>query len=303
MTRRSILQALMSGNYYIGYYPSLAHALGAPSAAIFLAKIAEWEPYSSDGWVFRKGEDLYQETGMTRDMQRTARRILVKKGVMAEDNKQVHGKLMYKIDWERLEEVLQEYESSQPLVENPHLHWEIPPSTIGNNPISINSVRNNDKEEVVPTPIAPTPFTLFCDLMIAEGLEVTDHDRTAVAGNLGKVAKSLKDGETIGKVIRHMIDRRVRGIELSPQRALNDVRTGIVNSAKNPPSSDEVIKAFEAEEDRLVKKKSYLGYEWDFTRPERPPWQVMKALGESDAEQEKIWKRMRKIALEAAKGE
>lgn len=68
-------------------------------------------------------------------------------------------------------------------------------------------------------------------------------------------------------------------------------------------SPPEVIEAFESSRDDMVKSKAYVGYEWDFTEPRQPPLVTLKKLGNSPEEQERIWKRMKRIAREAAEAE
>lgn len=104
------LKALLSDEFYIPYFPTMAHALGGPSLAVFITYLAKWEKYSEDGWVFRTQDEIFEDTALSPEMQRGARSKLVAAEIIEQERRGVPGRWFYRIDWANLEATLQTWE-------------------------------------------------------------------------------------------------------------------------------------------------------------------------------------------------
>lgn len=99
----------------VAYYPSMAHALGDQKCALFLSNFYYWEGKQSneEGWIYKSQAEILRETGLTRTMQETARKKLVKIGIMTEQKKGNPGTMHYKFDWDKFNSILYKYYSEQ----------------------------------------------------------------------------------------------------------------------------------------------------------------------------------------------
>ena len=91
----------------IAYRPNLARLLGGVIAEIFFEQIFYWQDKSdSELGVYKTQEELEIETGLSRKEQETARKLLREKGVLIETHKRLEHRMYYKIDCEKLDELL-----------------------------------------------------------------------------------------------------------------------------------------------------------------------------------------------------
>jgi len=106
----------------IAYHPILAKVLGSVTAALFVSQIGYWSDKgaSKDGWIWKTQDEMTDETGLSRYEQETARRIAREKGVLTEQRKGVPARLFYKIDWDALTVLIDEYQQSS-MRETPNL--------------------------------------------------------------------------------------------------------------------------------------------------------------------------------------
>ena len=80
------------------YRPDLALFLGSQNAAIFYQRILDVVCYfeersilRKDGFVYKAHDELTKETGLSRQQQRSARRLLVKEGWLEEKVHRANG--------------------------------------------------------------------------------------------------------------------------------------------------------------------------------------------------------------------
>jgi hypothetical protein len=75
---------LEDGGRPVAYYPSLALVLGGVKEAISLCQLIYWTGKQSDkdGWIYKQSNEVKQETGLSWKEQKTARRNLIKLGVL-----------------------------------------------------------------------------------------------------------------------------------------------------------------------------------------------------------------------------
>lgn len=91
----------------IAYRPNLARLFGGVIAEVFFEQIFYWQDKSdSELGVYKTQEELEIETGLSRKEQETARKLLREKGVLIETYKRLEHRLYYKIDCDKLDELL-----------------------------------------------------------------------------------------------------------------------------------------------------------------------------------------------------
>ncbi|WP_175725461.1 hypothetical protein [Burkholderia ambifaria] len=92
----------------VAYYPGLVKHLGSVNAVLFFSQIFYWQDKAaSDLGVYKTVEEIETETGMTYREQATARKQLVERGVLVETNKRLEHRVYYRIDLDRLNEILE----------------------------------------------------------------------------------------------------------------------------------------------------------------------------------------------------
>ena len=97
-------------------------ALGAGiTGALLLSQAVYWSRRSGDdtGWFFKTQVDWEEETGLRRAEQETARKRLLTLGVMEEDRKGIPAKLYFRVNFEKLEQLLTSGSASKQDCGNP----------------------------------------------------------------------------------------------------------------------------------------------------------------------------------------
>jgi hypothetical protein len=114
MNRQGWKEAILGGLENAGsdrkaYEPSFIQAFG-PAPGVFMSQLFFWTGKGMDpeGWIYKPEHEWRWETGLSRNQQRKARKILNAKGVLEETKKGLPRKLYFRIKLERLAEVLLE---------------------------------------------------------------------------------------------------------------------------------------------------------------------------------------------------
>ena len=97
-------------------------ALGAGiTGALLLSQAVYWSRRSGDdtGWFFKTQAEWEAETGLRRAEQETARKRLLTLGVMEEDRKGIPAKLYFRVNFEKLEQLLTSGSASKQDCGNP----------------------------------------------------------------------------------------------------------------------------------------------------------------------------------------
>lgn len=76
------------------------------TGALFLSQIVYWQNRMEGQWFYKTQLDLEEETGLTRYEQEGARKKLVSCGVLEESKRGIPAKLYFRVNAERLEEIL-----------------------------------------------------------------------------------------------------------------------------------------------------------------------------------------------------
>ena len=107
------------------------------TAALFLCQLIYWDPKATDpdGWVWKTREEIFQETGLSRREQETARRQLVDAGVLEEKRRGVPARLFYRVDLDQLERLIATYQVGEDApssgAESAHPEGRNPPNWAG----------------------------------------------------------------------------------------------------------------------------------------------------------------------------
>ena len=104
-----LTQALEQLGPTVAYYPRLAPALGGCKAAILVCQLFYWQGRSTDGWVYRSADELVGDTGLSYGEQTTARKQLVKIGVLETKYRRLEHQMYFKLDMDRLNEVWRDW--------------------------------------------------------------------------------------------------------------------------------------------------------------------------------------------------
>lgn len=99
----------------ITFYPSLAKALGSVKVGVFISNFLFWEgrQKDSDGWIYKMQSEIFEETGLSRNEQETARKVLRDLGILFEKKEGIPQKLHYRFDWIVLDQVLRKYNDGE----------------------------------------------------------------------------------------------------------------------------------------------------------------------------------------------
>ena len=120
----------------VGYYPALTKIFGSVSASILFAQLFYWQPKATSPLgVYKTAEELTEETGLSVDEQRGARKKLVKLGVLVETHKRLEHKIYYRIDedaFDALWDITQTENDTNGETEYPTGETDIPTPEVGN---------------------------------------------------------------------------------------------------------------------------------------------------------------------------
>src|SRR5258708_2706357 len=90
----------------IAYLPGVAKFLGGVKACGLFCQLFYWsERTNESGWFWKSQEELADETGLTIDELRAARKELTEKGVLQSRYARIEHRLYFKIDRRRLDEL------------------------------------------------------------------------------------------------------------------------------------------------------------------------------------------------------
>ncbi len=117
LTRQAIagqvgLVSTTLGQYYVSYHPVLAAVTGNVKAAFFLSHAISWTGWTlkrqpdREGWFWLLSSDWQDGTGLSGREQVTARTVLKNLGVLEEKLKGVPAKIWYRVDVDRLYQVV-----------------------------------------------------------------------------------------------------------------------------------------------------------------------------------------------------
>jgi hypothetical protein len=88
----------------IAYYPGLRKLTGSTTATIFLCQFIYWtdKESSGNGWIYKTSEDIEKETGLSYEEQKTARKKLIRAGLMEERYARLDHQMYFRVLMEAL---------------------------------------------------------------------------------------------------------------------------------------------------------------------------------------------------------
>jgi hypothetical protein len=92
----------------IAYHAVVAKATKSVKVAVLWGQLYYWKDKGSDpnGWIYKTQEELYNETGLTRRNQATARKKAIEMGIMEENRRGENGKMHFRITEEHEEALI-----------------------------------------------------------------------------------------------------------------------------------------------------------------------------------------------------
>jgi len=100
----------------VAYQPVIAKAIGSVKLTILWCQLYYWSDKTNDpdGWIYKTRTDIFNETGMKRKEQETARKIGIELGVLECKVVGMPPKVNFKIDEERMIEIIEAYIKNNP---------------------------------------------------------------------------------------------------------------------------------------------------------------------------------------------
>jgi len=105
----------------IAYHPIIAKAFGSTNLAIMWSQFFYWSTRTrnEEGWIHKTREEVFEETGLTRREQETARKIGNKLGVLESIRMGHPCTVHFRVNLEKTEELIRQYtgdtEEKQPV--------------------------------------------------------------------------------------------------------------------------------------------------------------------------------------------
>ncbi|MGP1572964.1 DNA replication protein [Aggregatibacter segnis] len=94
----------------VAYYKNLSRHLGGATATILFSQLFYWSDKTDNpNGVYKQLDELCEETGLTLEELRTARKKLIGKGVLVETNKRLEHKIYFRIDFDAFDELMAEF--------------------------------------------------------------------------------------------------------------------------------------------------------------------------------------------------
>lgn len=89
--------------YYFSYVPSVAIAVGL-NAAVMLCYLVHWDGkgWKKDNWIYKTMDEMLAGTGLTRDQQDSAIRVLKHHGFIEVERRSSHGVRHFRVDMEKV---------------------------------------------------------------------------------------------------------------------------------------------------------------------------------------------------------
>lgn len=96
----------------IAYYPSLRKITGSTTATILLCQFIYWRGKESDpdGWLYKESAEIEQETGLSYDEQKTARKKLVENGLLEEHYARLDHQMKFRLNLDEINKKWSEVE-------------------------------------------------------------------------------------------------------------------------------------------------------------------------------------------------
>ncbi|RKW32898.1 MAG: DNA replication protein [Kingella sp. (in: b-proteobacteria)] len=125
-------EAMKSLGKPIAYYPKLAKSLGGARCSLLFGQLLFWQDKTDNPLgVYKTVAELEEETGLSEDEQETACKKLIKLGVLTKTYKRLQHRMYYKLNAEKFNEIMAQYEAARETGNPPFPKPEIPLSGKG----------------------------------------------------------------------------------------------------------------------------------------------------------------------------
>jgi hypothetical protein len=230
----------------VAYHPILAHVFGSALAALLLSQLLYWQPRSRDeeGWFYKDRDEIFEETGLTRDNQETARALLRKPvedggvGIIEEKYAGMPRRLYYRINMGELTRRLAAYAqgrntSSQPQAQSGDVQLGAfhPTSRVhstqqaggvstsmsagtppANTETTTETTQRTQQQATVTQPGKPDPVTAGSDVVVSRPGSQKRSDERSV-----ETVTTIKDEPPSSALIDELVSR---GVGLATAKAL-----------------------------------------------------------------------------------
>jgi hypothetical protein len=124
-----LAKCIMELGRCLAYYPDLKKITKSTTSSILLCQFLYWTPKAKDGWIYKNSNEIEEETGLTHNEQRTAKRILIELKLITKEVKRLDHTSRYRVNqdemnrqWESLSgKGFASFESEEHLDGNPTL--------------------------------------------------------------------------------------------------------------------------------------------------------------------------------------
>jgi len=93
----------------VAYYPNLKKITDSTTSSILLCQLLYWCDKTKDQWIWKTSDDIEEETGLTYNEQRTARKNLVDLGIIDEKYARLDHIYKFRVNQEVLNKKWEEY--------------------------------------------------------------------------------------------------------------------------------------------------------------------------------------------------
>ncbi len=101
----------------VAYQPILAKAFGSVKLALLWSQIYYWsdKTKNKEGWVYKTREDLFEETGLSRKEQETARDLGIELGVLESKRMGQPCTVHFRVDLDKTIDIIESYQQKKPV--------------------------------------------------------------------------------------------------------------------------------------------------------------------------------------------
>ncbi len=110
----------------VAYHPMVAKALESVKAAILWDQLNYWDEKTTDPnrWVYKTQEELYDETGLSRKEQETARKICIEAGVLEEKKAGIPPKMNFRVNMDAMIKLLSQFSNKKKETTSEPFVWD-----------------------------------------------------------------------------------------------------------------------------------------------------------------------------------
>lgn len=109
--KHDFIKVLKALGRTVVHYPAFSKAFGSNNCGVFLSQMLYWEgkQQDEDGWIRKPMLEVEEELGFSRYEMESIRKRLKEALVLEEKKMGMPAKLHYKFDWNRINEIVNEY--------------------------------------------------------------------------------------------------------------------------------------------------------------------------------------------------